>query len=86
MALEAIRDQPRAVELLREQGADFALLVCEPGLIPFHERLGWSHHAGGLVVRQRGEAVGFTFNLPMVHPLRDAVAPVGVIDLMGPPW
>jgi aminoglycoside 2'-N-acetyltransferase I len=76
----------RAVELLREQGADFALLVCEPGLIPFYERIGWSHHACGLLVRQRGEAVEFTFNLPMVYTLRDAVAPGGVIDLLGPPW
>lgn len=76
----------RAVELFREQGADFALLVCEPALIPFYERLGWATHGGGLVVRQRGEAVPFTFNLPMVHPLRDAAVPDGVIDLMGPPW
>lgn len=76
----------RAVELLREQGADFALLVCEPALIPFYERLGWVSHPGGLVVRQHGEAVEFTFNLPMVYLLRYAKVPAGVIDLMGPPW
>jgi GNAT superfamily N-acetyltransferase len=76
----------RAVELFREQGADFALLVCEPAQVPFYERLGWATHAGGLLVRQRGEAVPFTFNLPMVYPLLDATSPAGVIDLMGPPW
>ena len=76
----------RAVELLREQEAGFALLVCEPALVVFYQRLGWTPHAGGLVVRQRGETVEFTFNLPMVLPLRDADLPQGVIDLTGPPW
>jgi aminoglycoside 2'-N-acetyltransferase I len=75
-----------AVELLRGQGADFALLVCEPALIPFYGRLGWVPHTGGLHVLQDGETVEFTFNLPMVHPLRDTALPDGVIDLMGPPW
>lgn len=37
LASAAVR---RAVELLREQGADFALLVCEPALVPFYERIG----------------------------------------------
>jgi GNAT superfamily N-acetyltransferase len=83
LASAAVR---RAVELLREHGADFALLVCEPGLIPFYERLGWVPHDGGLVVRQHGKSIEFTFNLPMVHPLRDATLPAGVIDLVGPPW
>lgn len=76
----------RAVELLREQGADFALLVCEPALIPFYERIGWLPHAGDLVVRQHGEAIPFTFNLPMIYPLGAARIPDGVIDQMGPPW
>lgn len=43
-------------------------------------------HAGGLHVLQDGETVEFTFNLPMVLPLRDADLPDGVIDLMGPHW
>jgi hypothetical protein len=77
----------RALELLRDQGADFALLVCEPALIPFYERIGWTPYEGGLLlVRQHGEAVEFTFNRPMVHPLREATLPDGVIDLLGPPW
>jgi GNAT superfamily N-acetyltransferase len=83
LASAAVR---RALELFREQGADFALLVCEPTLVPFYERLGWVPHAGGLLVHQHGEAVEFAFNLPMVFPLRNSVAPGGVIDLKGPPW
>jgi hypothetical protein len=75
-----------AVELLRDQGADFALLVCEPALIAFYERLGWRAHPGDLLVRQFGEPVRFTFNLPMTYPFREGSVPSGAIDLMGPPW
>jgi GNAT superfamily N-acetyltransferase len=76
----------RAMELFRDEEADFALLVCEPLLVPFYERLGWRPHAGGLLVRQQGRTVPFTFNLPMASPVRNAQLPVGVIDLLGPPW
>jgi GNAT superfamily N-acetyltransferase len=67
----------RAVELLGGQGADFALLVCEPALVPFYERLGWVPHAGGLLVRRHSRSIEFAFNLPMVHPLREAAATGG---------
>ncbi len=76
----------RAAELFRDEGVDFGLLVCEPPLVPFYGRLGWQPHAGGLVVRQHGRTVPFTFNLPMTCPVRNAELPGGVIDLMGPPW
>jgi hypothetical protein len=74
------------MDLFRGQGVGFALLVCEPDLIPFYERLGWTPHAGDLLVRQHGEMVRFTFNRPMTHPVLTAVPAGGVIDLVGPPW
>ncbi len=83
LASQAVR---RAVDLFAERGVDFALLVCEPHLIPFYERLGWGTHAGDLLVRQYGQAMRFTFNLPMTHPVGTPGPTGGVIDLMGPPW
>jgi len=52
----------------------------------FYERLGWGTHAGDLLVRQYGQAMRFTFNLPMTHPVGTPGPTGGVIDLMGPPW
>jgi GNAT superfamily N-acetyltransferase len=83
LASQAIR---RALDLFRDQDVDFVLLVCEPHLIPFYERLGWRIHAGDFLVRQHGKAVQFTFNRPMTHPVRTPDPPGGTIDLMGPPW
>ncbi len=75
----------RALDFFREQGADFGLLVCEPGLVPFYERLGWHPFTGELLVTQRQATVAFTLNGPMTFPLR--LRPTrGRIDLLGPPW
>ena len=77
----------RALDYFREQGdVDFGLLVCEPGLVPFYERLGWRRFPGDLLVTQRQETVPFTFNLPMTIPVRVQEALGGRIDLLGPPW
>lgn len=77
----------RCIELFREQGdIDFALLVCEPGLISFYERLGWQKFVGKLLVNQSGQTTVFTFNLPMIYPIRGPLEYDGVIDLLGPPW
>ncbi len=75
-----------ALDFFREQGADFVLLVCEPTLIAFYERLGWRTFPGELLVAQRGETVPFTLNGCMTAPLRLADPPTGTIDLLGPPW
>ena len=76
-----------ALDFFREQGdVDFGLLVCEPGLVPFYERLGWRRFPGDLLVTQRQETVPFTFNLPMTIPVRVQEALGGRIDLLGPPW
>jgi GNAT superfamily N-acetyltransferase len=77
----------RALDFFREQGdVDFGLLVCEPGLVLFYERLGWRRFPGELLVAQRQATVPFTFNLAMTTPVRLQEPLVGTIDLMGPPW
>jgi predicted acetyltransferase len=84
LATAAIR---RAVEFLRDEvDVEFALLVCEPDLIPFYERLGWRPFPGVLLVEQHGATVPFTFNRPMTLPVRQDAPPGGTIDLLGPPW
>ena len=76
-----------ALDFFRERGeVDFALLVCEPALVPFYERLGWRRFPGDLLVTQRQATVSFTFNLPMTAPVRLEEPPGGTIDLLGPPW
>jgi GNAT superfamily N-acetyltransferase len=77
----------RAVDFLREQpNVDFGLLVCDAGLVPFYERLGWQRFPGDLFVNQRQTRVPFTFNLPMTIPIRREESLDGIIDLVGPPW
>lgn len=77
----------QALDFFREKGdVDFGLLVCEPDLVPFYERLGWCKFPGKLFVIQRQMTVSFTFNLPMTIPLRLQETLGGKIDLMGPPW
>ena len=57
LATTAIR---RALDFFREQGdVDFGLLVCEPGLVPFYERLGWRRFLGELLVTQKEATVPF---------------------------
>jgi GNAT superfamily N-acetyltransferase len=65
---------------------DFGLLVCEAGLVPFYERLGWRRFPGELLVAQRQATVPFTFNLTMTTPVRLQEPLAGTIDLLGPPW
>lgn len=77
----------RALDFFRGQSdVDFGLLVCEPGLVPFYERLGWRMFPGDLLVTQHQATVPFTFNLPMTTPLRLQESLGGKIDLLGPPW
>jgi aminoglycoside 2'-N-acetyltransferase I len=77
----------RALEFFHKQGnVDFGLLVCEPSLMPFYERLGWLRFPGLLFMTQRQATVPFTFNLPMITPLRLRESLGGKIDLLGPPW
>lgn len=73
----------RALDYFHGQGdVDFALLVCEAGLVPFYERLGWRRFLGELFVAQRQATVPFTFNLPMTTPVRLREPLAGAIDLL----
>lgn len=83
LASQCIR---RAIEFFDEQAVDFALLVCERGLVALYEKLGWRLYPGPLFVSQHGRRERFTFNLPMIHPVRSPGPTAGVIDLAGPPW
>lgn len=84
LATEALR---RATDFFHGQGdVDFGLLVCEPALIPFYERLGWRRLSGELLVEQRQATVAFTFNQAMTIPVRLRESLSGTIDLLGPPW
>jgi aminoglycoside 2'-N-acetyltransferase I len=77
----------RALDFFHEQkDVDFGLLVCEPALMPFYERLGWRMFPGDLLVKQKQSTVPFTFNLPMTIPIRLQEPLDGKIDLLGPPW
>lgn len=77
----------RAVVLLREQTeVEFGLLVCEPHLEGYYERLGWAMFDGRLLVTQYGVPTEFVYNRAMVCGIRDAAPTGGTIDLLGPPW
>jgi GNAT superfamily N-acetyltransferase len=77
----------RAVEFFHEQGGvAFGLLVCEPHLIGYYERLGWREFAGQLLVAQHGTTAEFTFNRVMTTGVRSPAPASGIIDLLGPPW
>lgn len=77
----------RCIDFFRGQGdIDFALLVCDAGLLPFYERLGWKRFLGTLLVNQRGHTTEFTFNAPLIYPLRCEPGCGGLLDLQGPPW
>ena len=77
----------RAVEFFRAQpGLAFALLVCEPRLLGYYGRRGWSEFGGALLVRHYGERREFTFNRVMTHAVDSDAPTAGTIDLCGPPW
>jgi GNAT superfamily N-acetyltransferase len=77
----------RALAFFHEPGdVDLGLLACEPGLVPFYERLGWRRFPGELLVTQRRATVPFTFNPVLTTPVRLQGPLTGAIDLLGPPW
>ena len=77
----------RAVEFFSQQpNVDFALLVCEPRLLGYYERLGWREFDGQLRIWQHGMPTDFTFNRVMTHAVLAEAPTAKVIDLCGPPW
>jgi len=76
----------RAIGLMMDQGAHFALLVCDTRLIPYYAERGWRRFEGTTLVTQFGVDEAFTFNEVMVRDLAAAAPTKGTIDLLGPPW
>jgi GNAT superfamily N-acetyltransferase len=77
----------RALAFFREApDVAFALLVCEPHLIPFYSGQGWQEFNGELLVRQRGVVERFTFNRAMTHRVAEPAPTAGTVDLGGAPW
>ncbi|MGZ5444541.1 MAG: GNAT family N-acetyltransferase [Thermoanaerobaculia bacterium] len=77
----------KALDFFREQpNVAFALLVCEPHLVPYYAALGWTEFHGSLRVLQHREVAEFTFNRVMTHPVRGHGPITGTIDLRGAPW
>lgn len=75
-----------ASRIWAERAADFGLLVCQPGLIPYYTRLGWMEFDGTLLTLQKGRLERFEFNRVMLLPVSGSPPRTGVIDLKGPPW
>jgi predicted acetyltransferase len=83
----AARAVRRAVASLRERAdIEFGLLVCEPHLIGYYQRLGWQEFGGRLLVTQRGRPAEFTLNGVRVWGLQGVGPSASTIDLLGPPW
>jgi len=75
-----------AAFLYHSLAVDFGLLMCDPALAPFYQRLGWQTVAGPLVFEQSGRQVNLDGGTIMVLPGRERDWPPGLIDLCGPPW
>jgi len=77
--------QRAVAELGGPGGADFGLLFCEPHLVPFYRRLGWSPFVGQVFAEQPQRRIRFDVTNPMAFDF--ALAPrSGVLDLKGLPW
>ena len=81
MALDA------AIQTLRDEGSiDFALLFCEPRLVPFYAVRGWRPFEGDIYAEQPEQGrILFTAIAPHVLKIRQAPLK-GTIDLCGLPW
>lgn len=66
-------------------GAEFGLLICGPGLVPWYRKAGWREVSGPLIFDQPSGKVTFE-DVVMILQLRNLRWPEGVIDLCGLPW
>lgn len=57
-------------ELRDKEGADFALLVCEPHNFGFYRRLGWRQFIGDVFAEQPEGRVRFDVMTPFVFDMR----------------
>ena len=91
----------KAAEFLRDElAAPFGLLVCDPAMAPFYQKLSWQVVAGPLIFDQQtafqpgldqvisGEPTHKVTleGAILVLPCREHNWPAGLIDLCGLPW
>jgi len=75
-----------AIQTIRaNEGARFALLVCEEKNILFYRQRGWHAFSGELYCEQAGGRIKFDLMAPFVFDIRPAPRK-GVIDLKGLTW
>jgi aminoglycoside 2'-N-acetyltransferase I len=78
--LQAGSDQMR-----RLGGYDFAMLYCDPKLIPYYAKSGYRQVLNSIYILQHGQRVLFEDH-QMVLPLSGKPWPEGDVDVNGPPW
>jgi GNAT superfamily N-acetyltransferase len=81
----AILMQAAAEQMRRLGGYDFAMLYCDPKLIPFYAKSGYRQVLNRIYILQHGQRVLFEDH-QMVLPLSGKPWPDGDVDVNGPPW
>jgi len=78
-----------AAEQMRRRGSgdpyDFAMLFCDPKLIPYYAKSGFRQVNNPIYILQSGRRVLFEDH-QMVLPLSGKPWPEGDVELNGPPW
>ena len=75
-----------AVEQMRQRGSyDFAMLFCEPKMIPYYAKRGYTQIHNPIYILQGGQRVLFE-DYEKVLPLSGKSWPEGDVDVNGPPW
>jgi len=81
----AIVLQAAAEQMRRLGGYDFAMLYCNPKLIPYYAKSGYRQALNLIYILQYGQRVLFNDH-QMVLPLSGKPWPEGDVDVNGPPW
>jgi GNAT superfamily N-acetyltransferase len=75
-----------AEDLIRSEGSyDFAMLFCDPKMIPYYASCGYIQVLNPIFIIQRGQRVEFDDH-QMVLPISGKPWPEGVVDIPGRPW
>lgn len=77
--------QAAAEQMRRLGGYDFAMLYCNPKLIPYYAKSGYRQVVNPIYILQHGQRVLFEDH-QMVLPLSGKLWPEGDVDVNGPPW
>ena len=77
--------QAAAEQMRRLGGYDFAMLYCDPKLIPYYAKSGYRQVLNRIYILQHGQQVLFEDH-QMVLPLSGKSWTDGDVDVNGPPW